>query len=271
MMKSILSLWLFFILGSAFLLRGSEDYNFFMISDTHFGTAGTFCTDPKAPKKHRTRKNIHRADRTMPHYRNLFRQIRETADAKTRFLVEGGDLIEGCTRNETVHKQVLTDAVNLMKEYFKFPIYMIKGNHEAAGNGGEKAYQAVLLPEMAKYAHVSKLEEANYVIRQGRDVYIYLDYTSGNWFSFLEKTLSSLKEKPRWVFTVIHCPLLPTWAFRKYALRTIELLSQYDGILLCGHHHANTVTRYEKAGKRVTQITVSTILQPVSPLQMRMR
>ena len=52
------------------------------------------------------------------------------------FLLQGGDLIEGCNHNENVHKEVLTDALNLMKNYFKFPIYMVKGNHEAAGIGG---------------------------------------------------------------------------------------------------------------------------------------
>lgn len=261
----------FAVLGLVFLLQGGEDYNFFMIADTHLGTAESFCTDPKADRKQRTRKDIHRADKAMPHYKALFANIAGSADPKTKFIIEGGDLIEGCARSEAVHKEVIADALNLMKQYFKFPIYMIKGNHEAAGIGGEAAYQAVLLPEIAKYAGVEQLKAANYTIRQDRDFFIFLDYSSPNWYEFLETELKSLKEKPRWLFVVIHPPLLPTSAFRKYALRAVQLLSQYNGILLCGHHHANTVTRYERDGKKVVQMTVTTILQPVPAVRMRMK
>ena len=270
-MKKFVFLFLCMILGGTLELPGNDSYNFFMFSDTHFGTAKRFCTDPKAPKKHRTRKNIHRADKAMPHYKALFSHIARSADPKTKFIIEGGDLIEGCAVNEEAHKQELTDALAFMKKYFSFPIYMVKGNHEAAGSGGEAAYRAVLLPEIAKYAKVRELSVANYTVRQGKDFFIFLDYTSPEWYTFLESSLKVLKEKPRWVFVVTHCPLLPTWAFRKYALRTIRLLSEYNGILLCGHHHANTVTMYERDGKKVTQITVSTILQPIAPERMRIK
>lgn len=185
------------------------------------------------------------------------------------FLLQGGDLIEGCNHNENVHKEVLTDALNLMKNYFKFPIYMVKGNHEAAGIGGEAAYQTILLPEIAKYAGVKKLDSANYMIRQDQDIFIFLDRYSPNWYEFLENSLKSLTEKPRWLFTIIHDPQLPNLNHQGYALRTIQLISQYNGILLCGHRHANTIVRYEKDGKRVVQTTVTTILKPGPAASMR--
>ena len=133
-MKKFVFLFLCMILGNTLELPGNDSYNFFMFSDTHFGTAKRFCTDPKAPKKHRTRKNIHRADKAMPHYKALFSHIARSADPKTKFIIEGGDLIEGCAVNEEAHKQELTDALAFMKKYFPFPIYMVKGNRARRGS-----------------------------------------------------------------------------------------------------------------------------------------
>ena len=114
-MKNITSLLLIFVIGGICLrIHGGDSYDFFMISDTHFGTAERFCTDPKAPRHHRTRKDIHRADKAMPHYKALFSHIARSAGAGTKFLIEGGDLIEGCTVSEAAHGQELADAVSFI-------------------------------------------------------------------------------------------------------------------------------------------------------------
>ena len=271
-MKNITSLLLIFVIGGICLrIHGGDSYDFFMISDTHFGTAERFCTDPQAPRHHRTRKDIHRADKAMPHYKALFSHIARSAGAGTKFLIEGGDLIEGCTVSEAAHGQELADAVSFMAKYFSFPIYMVKGNHEAAGIGGEAAYRRVLLPEIAKYAKVPELTAANYAVHHGKDLFVFLDYSSPGWYAFLESSIKTLKEKPRWLFVVTHCPLIPTWYFRKHALKAVQLISGCNGILLCGHHHDNTVITYEKDGKKAVQITVTTLLNPVAPERMRIR
>ena len=88
-MKNITSLLLIFVIGGICLrIHGGDSYDFFMISDTHFGTAERFCTDPKAPRHHRTRKDIHRADKAMPHYKALFSHIARSAGADAEILTK---------------------------------------------------------------------------------------------------------------------------------------------------------------------------------------
>lgn len=250
-------IFLFFLLTAA--VFAGESYNFFMISDPHFGAADTYLTDPKAPKRYKTKKNIHRADKTMYLYKGLFADIRKKSDAGTRFIIEGGDLVEGGTPGEAVHKKILQDALVLMRNYFKYPIYMVKGNHDAFGLGGEAAYKSVLLPEIAKYAGKEKLDFANYAVTCGPDLYIYMDFhPKARGFKFVHDTLAGLKNKPRYVFVILHCPMIFTHQFEKEALPLCELLTQYNGILLAGHCHQNTITKFERNGNAMLQVTVST-------------
>lgn len=254
--------FLFFVCLYAALAL-AEDYNFYMISDPHFGAAETYATDPKIPRRYRTKKNIHRADKVMPHFKTLFADIQKKSDSKTRFIIEAGDLVEGGTHNEATHKKVLTDAIDFMKQYFKFPIYMVKGNHDAFGMGGENAWKAVALKEAARYANVDKLDFANYTVKCGKDLFIFMDfYPKAKGFEFVRKTIANLKEKPRYLFVILHCPMIFTYQFLNDALPLCELLAEHNGILLAGHSHHNTVAKFEKNGKSMRQVTVSTFIQP---------
>ena len=249
------------------VLTCADEYNFYMISDPHFGAAETYAVDPKIPRKYRTKKNIHRADKVMPLYKALFADIQKKADDKTRFIIEAGDLVEGGTHNEETHRKVLTDAIELMKQYFKFPIYMVKGNHDAFGMGGEKAWKAVALKEAARYANVDKLDFTNYAVKSGKDLFIFMDfYPKAKGFKFVRETIANLKEKPRYLFVILHCPMIFTYQFLNDALPLCELLAEHNGILLAGHSHHNTVSRFEKNGKSMYQVTVSTFV-PNWPLR----
>ncbi|MBQ7207369.1 MAG: metallophosphoesterase [Lentisphaeria bacterium] len=259
----------FFIFSALFALLCAagtgESYSFFMISDPHLGAASTYCTDPAVPKKFRTKKDIHRADKCMPAFKAMFEDMAKKTGENTRFLFEAGDLIEGGTKGEEVHKQVLTDAVGLLKKYFRIPIYMVKGNHEAYGMGGEAAHRAVLLPELAKTAGLEKLDFTNYTVAAGGDLYIFLDCYSGakaKPWEFLGKTLKSLDRKPRYVFVGMHGPVIPSHWNQKEIRTVLDQLLEYDAVLLCGHCHQNSVTVYEKNGKKLVQVTVSTYLEP---------
>ena len=265
------TLFLFLLITAAGIIYAGETYNFFMISDPHFGAADTYLTDPNAPRKYKTKKSIHRADRTMHLYKALFEDIRKKSNSQTRFIVEAGDLVEGATPNEATHKKVLNDALSLMKTYFKYPIYMVKGNHDAFGLGGEAAYKAVLVKEIARYAGKEQLDFANYAVNCGPDLYIYMDfYPKARGFKFVRDTLKNLKTKPRYVFVILHCPMIFTYQFENDALPLCELLTEYNGILLAGHCHQNMITKFEKNGKAMYQVTVSTYTVETPLKTMRM-
>ena len=247
------------------LLQAGESYNFFMISDPHLGAAETYCTDPAVPKRFRTKKDIHRADKCMPVFKAMCEDMVKKADGNTRFLYEAGDLVEGGTPGEEVHKQVLADAIGLLKEYFKIPIYMVKGNHEAYGMGGEAAYRAVLLPELAKTLGKEKLEYSNYAVTQNGDLFIFIDCYSGakaGQWEFIRKTLSGLEKKPRYVFVGMHPPVIPSHWNQQEIRPVLDQLLEYDAVLLCGHCHRNSITTFEKNGKKLVQVTVSSFLEP---------
>ena len=53
-----------------------------------------------------------------------------------------------------------------------------------------------------------------------------------------------------------------TYQFLNDALPLCELLAEHNGILLAGHSHHNTVAKFEKNGKSMRQVTVSTFIQP---------
>ena len=247
------------------LLQAGESYNFLMISDPHLGAADTYCTDPAVPKKFRTKKDIHRADRCMPVFRAMCEDMVKKSDTGTRFLFEAGDLVEGGTRGEAVHKKVLADAVALLKTYFKCPIYMVKGNHEAYGMGGEAAYRAVLLPELAKTLGKEKMDSANYVVTRDGDLFIFIDCYSGasaEPWAFVRRTLHGLKSKPRYVFVGMHPPVIPSFWNQREIRPVLDLLLDYNAVLLCGHCHRNSITTFEKNGKKLVQVTVSSLLDP---------
>ena len=249
----------------------AEEYNFYMISDPHFGAAETFVTDPKVPRRYRTKKDIHRSDKVMPRYKILFADIQKKSDSKTRFVIEAGDLVEGGTHNEATHRKVLSDAISLMKQYFKFPIYMVKGNHDAFGFGGEKAWKDVALKQIAEYLNTDRLAFSNYSVKSGKDLFIFMDfYPKAKGFEFVRKTLANLKEKPRYLFVILHCPMIFTYQFQQEAPVLCELLSEYNGILLAGHCHHNTVAKFEKNGKSMRQVTVSTFIPPWPLHRLRM-
>lgn len=253
-------------------LAFADEYNFYMISDPHFGTAETFVTDPKVPLRYRTKKDIHRADKAMPYFKALFADIQKKSDSRTRFIIETGDLVEGGTHNEATHKKVLSDAINFMQQYFKFPIYMVKGNHDAYGMGGEQAWKEVALVQAARYAKKDKLDFSNYTVKCGKDLFIFMDfYSRAKGFKFVRDTIKNLKEKPRYLFVVLHCPMVFTYQFQNDALPLCELLTEYNGILLAGHCHHNTIAKFEKNGKSMRQVTVSTFIQPWPLKKLRMQ
>jgi len=245
------------IVSAAFLLNAGENYSFFAISDTHFGmpenyakpapgAKGWFCRDPE------------RTVTALPVYKALFDDISAKA-GEDSFLIQCGDLIDGATVGCEAHKKELASALELLKNHIKIKIYHVNGNHDAYGEGGQQAFEEVLMPAFAESAG-KKLAYANYTFWRGRDVFIVLDWRGrSDWKGFLKKTLASLKEKPRYLFVAIHTPFISNWNVVPSA-EALELLLPYDAIVISGHVHGGMIAVYERDGHAVTQLTVTTRL-----------
>ena len=249
---------------SAFLLAlaawcaafAGESYGFLFVSDTHLGAKKSYYTGPE--KKLRSRKTPDRADRAMPVYEALFARMAKESGAQ--FLIHAGDMIEGYTTGEAAHRDELTNAIAFMKKHLEIPLYLVKGNHDAVGLGGEEAYREVMLKEIGRNAG-SDLAEANYAFRHGGDLFVCVDYST-DWLEFLKKTLEKQETRPRYTFLVLHLNVMPFVG--KKMIAATELLSRHNGIILCGHHHRNMLLKYRKGEREVTQLTVASMVQPTA-------
>lgn len=238
---------IFFLLFTVFTVSAGEKYNFYMISDTHFGTAESF--SEKVTGSQRTR-----ADKMMPLYRKLFAEMAKRADGETAFIIHAGDLITGYAKDDLTQQKEFEKSIALLKEFFKFPIYYVRGNHEGAG--GLNGYRKGLLPEISRTAG-KELQVANYVVKRGEDVFIFADCYSKEWISFIDKTLKELKTSPRYLFVVIHSDVLVP--FRDEAgKRIFQMLANYNSLILHGHTHCTVKLSQRVYGKTLTAFSVGT-------------
>lgn len=228
------------------VLCAGESYSFLMISDTHFGSADSFSEKIRGSKRTR-------ADKAMPLYRKLFKDM---AAKKGLFLIHAGDVIEGYAKDDDTQKKEFEKSIALLKEYFAFPIYYVRGNHETSG--GSFGYENALLPEISRTVK-SELKVANYTVSRGSDLFIFVDCYSPNWISFIEQTLRSWNKKPRYLFVVLHQDLL--LPFRdKAAQRIMQRLAAYNTVILHGHTHCTVKLSQKINGKTVTAFSVGTHL-----------
>ena len=190
----------------------------------------------------------------------MFSDMVRKSDAKTRFAVHCGDIIEGYTKNQETHEKVLRESFALMHEYFnKIPLYFVKGNHEAIGLGGKKAWENVGVPELSGISG-KKLSKSCYTVRSGDDLFIFLDYSDPGYPEFAKNVLDSLTFKPRYVFAVIHWEVVPFYLECKKKL--CDVLAPYNAIILHGHSHRTQHLRYEKNGGTITTFSIGSALLP---------
>ncbi len=228
------------------VLSAEESYSFLMISDTHFGSADSFSEKIRGSKRTR-------ADKAMPLYRKLFKDM---SAKKGLFLIHAGDVIEGYAKDDDTQKKEFEKSIALLKEYFAFPIYYVRGNHETSG--GQYGYINGLLPEISKNAQTD-LKVANYTVTQGDDLFIFVDCYSPGWLAFIDNTLKSRNKITRYLFIVLHQDLL--LPFRdKAAQRIMRRLAEYNTIILHGHTHCTVKISQKIGSKTVSAFSVGTHL-----------
>ena len=230
-------------------LCADENYSFFMISDSHFGTADSFSDKITGSKRLR-------ADKAMPLYRELFSDMAAKAKENTKFIIHAGDVIEGYAKDENSQKQEFEKSVAFLKKYFSFPVYFVRGNHETSG--GPEGYIKGLLPEISRTAG-KELKIANYMVKQSEDLFIFVDCYSPEWLDFIKTTLKSCHFKPRYLFIVLHSDML--LPFRdKAGKRLMQILADYNTLILHGHTHCTIKLSQNIDGKTITAFSTGTHL-----------
>lgn len=230
-----------------------EQYSFYLISDTHFGSLESFGENPAAKLK---RKGI-RAKFALPLFDAMFQQMAERYGKKNAFLIHAGDFIEGNACSKDFHIRQFTEAEKILKKYFNCPLYMVRGNHESAGKYGKAAYRGYIAPAIAANAAVPA-DSVHYTVKRGDDIFIFVDAYTKGWQNFIYRTLDNLEKHPRYLFLVLHPDLLP-----HAQMNTVNLCSRlgdFNAIILSGHTHRTRLLKYTRNGKTTTQFSIGSHL-----------
>jgi len=191
----------------------------------------------------------------------------EQISPDTAFVVQLGDLVEGYSGNADVGYKRFAPAVAELKRRFPLPLYFVKGNNDAALNGGQ-AFDDIMLPVMSGEFKLDKPLEtlANHALMHENDLYIFFDSIKPD-VEFVERSLVAHPDA-RNVFFLTHYPVLP--ALRNQFAddivlgrpdrsgprrKLLKLLAGRNAIVLCGHIHQTTLTRYRDADGQITQLS----------------
>lgn len=246
-------------------VAAGESYNVFFVSDLHFGDRETFAVSDPATGKLRTKKDPDRMAKLLPDIRKMFRHMAERFDARTAFVVQGGDLVEGYAKDQDAHAAQLRQALAEMTALLPRPVVGVNGNHDSNGKFGRAAFKAVMLPHLRQALARPDLNDPfDFTIRKGDDLWIFTDYFSDKpsktRLDYPIRVLRELQWRPRYVFLVVHSPLiqLPN---RKHD-RMLDELAKHRSFIICGHTHQNMLLVAKRSGNRITQFSINSFFNP---------
>lgn len=192
-------------------------------------------------------------------------------DARTRFVLQMGDLIQGDCGNPEVHRKMLDDSVEMLKSYFPdLPFVTVVGNHDVRGTGADSAYKEYMMPKMSGELG-KEIRKTTFSYDAGDDAFIVVDFNDPD-DAEIEKLLDDTKGA-RHTFIVSHGPIIPTdtnscrWFFHGWdteyhtgARRHFRrLFAEREAICLCGHVHRTDFADWYGDGGRITQLTMNSV------------
>ena len=191
------------------------------------------------------------------------------------FVIQIGDWIQGDASSAEDKSRQMQKAIQVVTSGINKPVYTLRGNHDARGNGGMEGYRKVILPFLSRQLK-KEVTSLNYKFVHGEDLYIFVDSLDID-FDFLEKRLAE-SGKYRWVFVAAHYALIPPVGSTRCKFgkspeevkRLLELFLKHNVILLCGDSHEFYVVQYARKGNKFTQLmSNSVIATPWKDLQSR--
>lgn len=188
------------------------------------------------------------------------------------FAVILGDLVHGYCGSPELHAKALTTVLDIMSKGLHCPMYFIKGNHDTQGQGGRDAFEKAARPYLQNaFKQTGKGEgPANYVLQHEQDLFIFFDCMEPD-LEFLKKSLAAAPAA-RHVFFLIHYPVLPSSPGGSVPImfgsasaqpkrqELLQLLAQRQAIVLCGHIHNTTYSRYKSELGTVSQLSLFSLV-----------
>lgn len=256
----------------------ARDYSISILGDTHFDTAPASVYHAKWVPRHAGDWR----DRQVEFKRNaeawadrLPRLVAAAAKARradTAFLFQMGDLVQGdCSDFETQLRMFRDAQAACMQGFGDLPFLTVCGNHDIRG-GGDRAFDAYILPLAAKTLNRPTLETASFTFRQGPDAFIFVDFMRpdvGLINAMLDETADA-----RYTFLVSHAPIAPTDTWGAYwfllgkpehtaARRALfQKLLRRRVIVLCGHLHRTQIRRWVRDEGEVVEFCANSMWRP---------
>lgn len=182
--KSFFYFFFYFLINISF----ADSYKVLLLSDTHYD-----CFDVRHPKQELDFKEQQKFYRNISSWNTVMPSFLQSAGQHCAedlpFALHLGDFIHGDCGSALLHKKALQEALFQFEKYIPCPVYIVKGNHDVLGEGGEKAFKNVMYPYLKKLGKNRKLRTkgANFYFKQDNDLYIGLDCMKIN-FSFFCKS-----------------------------------------------------------------------------------
>ncbi|MBR4664016.1 MAG: metallophosphoesterase, partial [Lentisphaeria bacterium] len=242
-----------------------ESYNFFFISDTHFGDQESFEMDQSVKWHFPKAANPRRCALCMPKYEAIMVQIRKGSNPSTFALIHGGDFLDGYSKTPEIHTRQFRKYLAFLKARSGLKVLIVNGNHDMFAKDGAMVYAQVMNPYIASLIGKPVDSTSNFTVWHGNDLFIFSDYFGIRGMhkcDYLVKTLNNLTKRPRYLFVVIHPNIIQYPDTVTSRLR--ELLVKHNAIVLCGHTHTTRLIEYQDRGGVLTQFSISTLLSPNS-------
>jgi len=264
----------------------NDAYQIVMLGDLHYDSEE--CREPSALKElTRNRQNEMKLNLRSwcesGESHKMLELAGKTADElKSPFVIQIGDFCQGDAGSEEMATKMILECMATCKNYIHVPFIATKGNHDPRGKGAEAAVNKTLPAFWSKELNLNPpVKKTTFAYRQGPDVFIFLDDISLEEspqnikvddvetvkYPNLEylKSLLQANKDARYKFIVCHLPIIPTadsrWLpfgkakYDEQRKALLDLLCEYNAIVLCGHVHTNTFIEYANDKGTLAQLT----------------
>ena len=246
-------------------VSAGESYNFFFLSDTHFGDEESFETEASVKWHFPATGNPRRCALCMPKYEAILEQIRNGCNDSTFALIHAGDFLDGFAKTPELHAGQFRKYLAFLKNKSGLKVLIVNGNHDMLGKDGSVVYAREMNPFIASMIGKPVDSTSNFTVWHGDDLFLFSDYygvSAKHRCDYLVKKLGSLEKRPRHLFVVIHPNIIQYPDAQTTLLR--ELLVRHNAIVLCGHTHATQLIEYRDNGGVLSQFSVCALLSPNS-------